>query len=184
MYTLKRPSDIKNIELQTEENCFMSIAKSNGEYIKYVLEPSDNLIKLALRINGQNIRFLDPAKQTKELCMFAAIHGATENMLEVVDDDVLLAIKVVEEYAADVRPHRMVRNICINGEMTNLRNTFHTDLIKDMPEYLSYAIENSMEVRKSFRGQVTIGDGKLYNFDLGHIIEGEAMLQKVEEEAS
>lgn len=166
MRTIEKAIDIKNIDNQTEENCFYAILKSSGEYIKYVLNPSDNLIKFALRFNGNNIRFIPEEKKTEEICMLAAINGAPSNILPVQTEDIINVCELVAwvyEKSKEVR--YKINNVIINNEMTNFYHKFSTSLFEDIDEYNQYYTNYGYNLKDTNIGKTYVKNGKIISFN-------------------
>jgi len=175
MRTIARAVDIKKIDTQTEENCFYAILKSHGEYIKYVLSPSDNLIKLALRINGNNIRFLPNDLITEELCELAAIHGANINSIPYKTDNVKSICDIVsyhtllyedtkkKKYNNYRLAYEKQEDITINNERTNYEHSSKPALFEDIPEYVGYYTSWGYKMPSSRTGKLFVVDGKIYS---------------------
>jgi len=176
MKTITRAVDIKNIENQTEENCFWAVIKTNGEAIKYILSPSDNIIKFALRIDGNNIRFIPDEKKTEEVCMLAAIHGASSNILPICTEDIQTTCELIsymkESYKASCDELNKtgqtngpwspkLGNIQINGEWTNFSNKFNVSLFEDIPDLIRYYIGWGYTLKDNQKAPVFIKDGKI-----------------------
>lgn len=170
MYKLKRAIDIKKIENQTAENCFFAVVKSKGEYIKYILNPSEDLVKLAIRINGSNIRFIPDEMKTLKICELAAIHEAPLSLLPKTNKQIeniveyLLWLRKREEEIISLRGHqfsRSLQNFRINGEWTNFSKRFSNTLIVDCPELLKFWVENGYDAFKNDAGDIYFKDDKI-----------------------
>lgn len=170
MYKLKRAIDIKRIENQTAENSFFAVVKSKGEYIKYILNPSEDLVKLAIRINGSNIRFIPDEMKTLKICELAAIHEAplsllpkTNKQIENIVEYLLWLRKRQEEKISSRGYHfsRSLKNFRINGEMTNFKKRFSNTLLVDCPELLKFWVENGYDAYKNDTGDIYFKDDKI-----------------------
>lgn len=170
MYKLKRAIDIKRVENQTAENSFFAVVKSKGEYIKYILNPSEDLVKLAIRINGSNIRFIPDEMKTLKICELAAIHEAPLSLLPKTNKQIeniveyLLWLRKREKEKITSRRYnfsRSLKNFRINGEMTNFSKKFSNTLLVDCPELLKFWVENGYDAFKNDTGDIYFKDDKI-----------------------
>lgn len=173
MFNLKKLNEIKDIEKQTEENCLFVLIKTKGEYIKYIHEDNlnEDLVKLALKINGANIRFIPEYYKTPEMCLLAAVTGAPSSLLPHIDQDIENICEFVESKKKDIIAnikednslnfnHWKSANIFINGYWTNFHNRFSFSLIEDIPRFVQYYVDNGFNIMKRPGGPIYFKNGK------------------------
>lgn len=161
MITIKRPIEIRDITKQTEENCLYAVVKTRGEYIKYIENPSNNLIKVAIRFNGMNIRFVKKSFVTRDMCELAAIHNAPYNILPIKDEN----IEKISEAVYTLNKLNFRGTFNINGEKTSFHTMPLTTIVEDIPEYIEILATNGLIKEDSLNkmNKIIVKDSKIYN---------------------